>query len=81
MSRRSSPGLWAVVVNGFAAAVTILALLLAGAAANLGSPVLLTAAAVVLIAGRLVRARSMVRTVWPPTRVGLRCREPCCQRR
>jgi hypothetical protein len=41
-----------VLADGFAASVTILALLLAGAAAaNLGSPVLLTAAAVVLIAG------------------------------
>ena len=53
--RRGAPGalgLWAVVADGFAAAVTILALLLAGAAAaGLGSPVLLTAAAVVLIAG------------------------------
>jgi len=53
--RRGAPGalgLWAVVADGFVAAVTILALLLAGAAAaGLGSPVLLTAAAVVLITG------------------------------
>jgi uncharacterized membrane protein YbhN (UPF0104 family) len=53
--RRGAPGalgLWAVVADGFAASVTILALLLTGAAAaGLGSPVLLTAAAVVLIAG------------------------------
>ena len=53
--RRGAPGalgLWAVVADGFATYVTILALLLAGAAAaGLGSPVLLTAAAVVLIAG------------------------------
>ena len=47
-----------MVANGFAAAVTILALLLAGAAAaNLDSPVLLTAAAVVLIAGCVGRVR------------------------
>lgn len=53
--RRGAPGalgLWTVAANGFAASVTILALLLIGAVvAGLGSPVLLTAAAVVLIAG------------------------------
>ena len=45
-------GLWAVLSGGFAASVTLLTLLLAGAAiAGLGSPALLAAAAVILTAG------------------------------
>src|SRR5262245_47849752 len=45
-------GLWAVLSGGFAAAVTLLGLLLAGAAlAGLGSPVLLSAAAAALAVG------------------------------
>jgi putative heme transporter len=45
-------GLWAVLSGGFAASVTLLALLLAGAAvAGLASPALLATAAVILAAG------------------------------